>query len=70
MKRDDKVKLLALSLEELKKKTAELELEMLRARQERQLQDKKVVDVKASAKFAAQIKMIKAEIRRRELENL
>lgn len=70
MKRDERQKILALSVEELKKKISELELEVMLARQERRLQDKKVTDIKRPAKLRSQIKLIKAELRRRELENV
>lgn len=70
MKRDERQKLLALTAEEVKKKIAELELEVMLARQERRLQDKKVTDIKRPAKLLAQIKLLKAERRRRELENV
>jgi hypothetical protein len=70
MKRDERQKLLALTAEEMKKKIADLELEIMLARQDRRLQDKKVTDVKRPAKLMAQIKMLKAEIRRRQLEKV
>ncbi len=70
MKRDERQKLLALTAEEIKKKIGELELGVMLARQERRLQDKKVVDIKRPAKLLAQIKMLKAERRRRDLEKV
>lgn len=70
MKRDDKQKLFALTAEEMKKKVGELQGEILQARQERMLQDKKVVDIKRASKLRTQVAMLKAEMRRRELETV
>lgn len=70
MKRDDKQKLMALSTEEMKKKVDEMQKEILQARQERLLQDKKTVDVKRASKLRKQIAMLKTQMRRRELETV
>lgn len=67
MKRDDKQALLALSTAELNQKLRELEAQLVKARQERHLQDKSEVDIKRAYKLRKQIKMIKAETHRREL---
>lgn len=70
MKRDDKLKLMTLSAEEAKKKIGELQLEILQARQERALQDKKTVDIKRPFKLRKQIALLKTQLRSYELENL
>lgn len=70
MKRDDKQKLMALSTEEMKKKVGEMQKEILQARQERLLQDKKTVDVKRASKLRKQIAMLKTQMRHRELETV
>lgn len=67
MKRDDKQALLASSSTELHQKLREIEAQLVKARQERHLQDKSEVDVKRAYKLRKQVKMIKAELRRREL---
>ena len=67
MKRDDRQALLAWS-RGLNKKLRELEIELIRARQERLLQDRTQVDMKHAYKVRKQMKMIKAELRRRDLK--
>ncbi len=67
MKRDQKQELLALSTDELQKKLRELQGTLIRARQERRLQNQEI-DVKAAYKTQQTIKMIKAEISRRQKE--
>lgn len=67
MKREDRQALLSLTKEDLNKKLRELEVELIRARQERLLQDRTQVDIKRAYKVRKQIKMIKAELRRRDL---
>lgn len=67
MKRDEKQALLAKSNDELRTQLRELEAKLVRTRQERRLQDKAEVDVKSAYKTRKTIKMIKAELRRREL---
>jgi hypothetical protein len=67
MKRNDRQALLAQNQEELTKKLRELEVELIQARQERLLQDRSQVDIKRAYKVRKQIKMIKAELRRRDL---
>lgn len=67
MKKTDRQALLALSQEEMNKKLRELQVELIRARQERLLQDRTKVDIKKAYKARKQIKLIKAELRRREL---
>lgn len=67
MKKDERQKLLGLSVAELRTKISELAREMLVARQEKRLQDKSQVDVKKPYKLRKQIKMIKAELTAREL---
>ncbi|MCD8484428.1 hypothetical protein LRY65_01020 [Candidatus Woesebacteria bacterium] len=68
MKRDQKQELLALSTEELQKRLRELQGTLIRARQERRLQDRTEVDVRAAYKTQQTIKMIKAEMSSREKE--
>ena len=67
MKRDDRQALLSLGLEDLNQKLRELEVELIKARQERLLQDRSQVDIKRAYKVRKQMKMIKAELRRRDL---
>lgn len=68
MKRTDKQALLAESTQVLQQKAVELQAELVRARQERFMQDKTTVDTKHAYKTRKQIKMIRAELTRRELE--
>jgi uncharacterized protein involved in exopolysaccharide biosynthesis len=67
MKRDDKQTLLSLDNAQLNKKLAELAKEFIKARQERLLQDKSQTNVRQAYSLRKQMKMIKAELRRREL---
>lgn len=67
MKRDDKKALLALPEEQLRTKVRELGVDLLKARQERYVQDRSEVNVKRGFVLREQIKMIKSELRRREL---
>lgn len=67
MKRDDKKKLLAGSQEELQKTLRDLQAQLIKARQEKFLQDRTQVDIRMAYKLRDQIKMIKTELRRREL---
>lgn len=67
MKRDDKQALLSLDNAQLNKKLAELAKEFIKARQERLLQDKSQTNVRQAYSLRKQMKMIKAELRRREL---
>lgn len=67
MKRDDKKKLLASSQEELQKTLRDLQAQLIKARQEKYLQDRTQVDIRLGYKLQDQIKMIKTEMRRREL---
>ncbi len=66
MKREDRQALLALGQPELRTKLFDLQSELIRARQERLLQDRTQVDIKHAYKVRKQIKMIKAELRRRD----
>ncbi len=68
MKRDKKQELLALATGELQQRLNTLQATLVRARQERRLQDRKEVDVKSAYKTQQEIKMIKAELSRREIE--
>lgn len=68
MKRDKKQELLALATGEMQQRLNELQATLVRARQERRLQDRKEVDVRAAYKTQQEIKMIKTELRRREIE--
>lgn len=68
MKRTDIQELLSKSTPELQEKVAELQAELVKARQERFMQDKTDVDVKRAYKVRKQIKMVKAELTRREIE--
>jgi hypothetical protein len=67
MKRDDRQALLSLSREDLLKKLRELAIQLIRARQEKLLQDRSQVDIKRAYKIRKQIKMIKAQLRSQEL---
>ena len=67
MKRDEKKKLLASSQEELQKTLRDLQAQLIKARQEKYLQDRTQVDIRLGYKLQDQIKMIKTEMRRREL---
>jgi hypothetical protein len=67
MKRDDKKKLLSGSQEELQKSLRDLQAQLIKARQEKFLQDRTQVDIRMAYKLRDQIKMIKTELRRREL---
>jgi hypothetical protein len=66
MKREDRQALLTLGQEAMETKLHDLQSELIRARQERLLQDRSQVDIKHAYKVRKQIKMIKAELRRRE----
>jgi len=68
MKRDQKQELLQLTVAELKVKLQQLQADLIRNRQERRLQDRAEIDVKAAYKTQQVIKMIKTELRRREIE--
>lgn len=68
MKRDQKQELLTLTVAELKVKLQQLQADLIRNRQERRLQDRAEIDVKAAYKTQQVIKMIKTELRRREIE--
>ena len=50
MKKNDRQALLALSQDEMNKKLRELQVELIRARQERLLQDRTKVDIKKAYK--------------------
>lgn len=67
MKRDDKKKLLSSSQVELQKKLQELQAQLIKARQEKYLQDRTQVDIRLAYKLRIQIKMIKTELHHREL---
>lgn len=67
MKKNDKQELFALETPQLVAKLRELEAELVKARQERHLQDKKEIDIKRAYRLRKTIKLIKAEMRQREL---
>lgn len=68
MKRDAKKALLQMSVADLQKKIHEMTLELIRSRQERLLQDRSTVNVRAPYHTRKQIALMKAELSRRELE--
>ena len=68
MKSNDRKQLLGSAVEDLQKKLQELQVQLVKASQERYLQDRTQLDVKQAYKLRKQIKLIKTELRRRELE--
>ncbi len=65
MKRNDKTTLLQLAQAELTKRQQEMQVELMKAMQERNLPNKTGMDVKRASRLRAEIKMIKAELTRR-----
>lgn len=68
MKRNDKTTLLAKSSPEMLTHLSQQDAELIKAMQERNLPNRTGADVKRAARIRAEIKMIKAELRRRELQ--
>lgn len=68
MKRNDKTQLLAQSSQELRDTFAKREVELLKAMQERNLPNRAGADVKKANRIRTEIKMIKTELRKRELQ--
>lgn len=66
MKRNDKTSLLATETADLNKKLRELDVELIKAMQERNQPNKAGANVKRASQIRLTMKMIKSELTRRE----